>query len=438
MVLPIPDLEPRLQRRYQQLVKEHLHTSQSVAAGLRALPGTHRAFASTQAAWRFYANERVSLPDLAAPLLASGRALVAGECRKYALVMHDWSDLHYGTHTRKADRIPVGREPGYQLETALLVSDRTGLPLGPLSLSLWAADGLHTTRQAGVVADHSHLDELTATIKALEAQAWGLPWVHVADRESDSISHLRDWDKEGWRFVVRAKAVPFVLWQGRRVRLGEVAQHLRWRPSGAVQLSAEVIAQQMVAETEVTITRPGQQRVRRGKGRMRRHEPGAPLRLRLIVVQLRLPDETLAGEWLLLSNLGAEVSAELIAEWYYWRWVIESYFKLCKSAGQHLEQWQQEQAEALAKRLLIAAMASVVVWQVERENSPAGEELRQLLLRLSGRQVRRGQAPAPALLAGMWVLLAMLDVLQHYDPAQLTQMARLMLPGYPLYEQDSG
>jgi hypothetical protein len=220
--------------------------------------------------------------------------------------------------------------------------------------------------------------------------------------------------------------------------LGEIAEQVIFRPSGAVQLTEEVCAQQLVAETEVTITRPGQQRVRRGKGRVRRHEPGAPLRLRLIVVQLRLPDERLAGEWLLLTNLGPEVSAELIAEWYYWRWLIESYFKLCKSAGQRLEQWQQESAQALAKRLLVAAMASVVVWQVQGESSPGGEELRQLLLRLSGRQVRRGQATAPALLAGMWVLLAMLDVLQHHDLAELTQMARLMLPGYPLYIHDSG
>ena len=66
MVLPIPDLEPRLQRRYQQLVKEHLHTSESVAAGPSALPGGNQAFASTQAAWRFYANPRVALEELLA------------------------------------------------------------------------------------------------------------------------------------------------------------------------------------------------------------------------------------------------------------------------------------------------------------------------------------------------------------------------------------
>ena len=30
--------------------------------------------------------------------------------------------------------------------------------------------------------------------------------------------------------------------------------------------------------------------------------------------------------------------------WYYWRWKIESFFKLLKSAGQQLESWQQPSA----------------------------------------------------------------------------------------------
>ena len=58
MVSHLPDLEPRLQRRYDQLVQEHVAPLQSVAAGLRALPGLARSFARTQAAWRFWANPR--------------------------------------------------------------------------------------------------------------------------------------------------------------------------------------------------------------------------------------------------------------------------------------------------------------------------------------------------------------------------------------------
>ena len=58
----LPPLEPRLRRRYHQLVQEQLHVSQSVAAGLNALPGAASSFASTQAAWRFYNNPDVTLP----------------------------------------------------------------------------------------------------------------------------------------------------------------------------------------------------------------------------------------------------------------------------------------------------------------------------------------------------------------------------------------
>ena len=60
----------------------------------------------------------------------------------------DWSPLHYGGHGAKADRVPLGNEQdlGYELLTALAVSDRDGSPLAPPCLGLRAADGVHSTR----------------------------------------------------------------------------------------------------------------------------------------------------------------------------------------------------------------------------------------------------------------------------------------------------
>jgi len=138
-----PPLEPRLQQRYQQLVQEHLHLSQSVAAGLNALPGSATSFASTQAAWRFYHNPNVSLPDLAQPLIEQGRAALQATDAQYALVVHDWSHLNYDRHTRKADRVGSVREhrQGYELQSALLLSDRAGEPLAPLCQNLLCAAG---------------------------------------------------------------------------------------------------------------------------------------------------------------------------------------------------------------------------------------------------------------------------------------------------------
>ena len=49
--------------------------------------------------------------------------------------------------------------------------------------------------------------------------------------------------------------------------------------------------------------------------------------------------QELLSTWYLLTNVDA-ASAELVALWYYWRWNIESYFKLMKSAGMELDHWQ--------------------------------------------------------------------------------------------------
>ena len=108
---------------------------------------------------------------------------------------------------------------------------------------------------------------------------------------------------------------------------------------------------------------------------------------------------------------------------------MESYFKLLKSAGLHVEQWQQETAGAVAKRLLVASMACVVVWRVARSEAPEASEVRRLLVRLSGRQMKWGvEFTEPALLAGLWVLLVMMKVLEHYDLNDLIRMARSVLP----------
>ena len=108
---------------------------------------------------------------------------------------------------------------------------------------------------------------------------------------------------------------------------------------------------------------------------------------------------------------------------------IEVFHKLLKSAGHEVEHWQQETALAVAKRLLVASMACVFVWQLAREATPEAEELRELLVRLSGRQMKR-KTPwtMPALLAGVWVLLAMLETLKDYDLDRLRQMAGKFFP----------
>ena len=131
-------------------MQQHLSPTQSVAAGLRALPRTNKPFAATQAAWRFYQNERVTLPILAAPIIAQAKELISVYAKRYALVMHDFSDLKFTTHEHKTDRIRLCNkiEYGYFLQAGLLVSDLDGSPLAPLYLGVETAHGSYSSRRA--------------------------------------------------------------------------------------------------------------------------------------------------------------------------------------------------------------------------------------------------------------------------------------------------
>ena len=76
MILPQPKLERRLQKRHHKLVLEHVNVNSEIAAGPRALPGKGKAFASTQGAWRYYANPKVTIKALGEPLIEQARDFV--------------------------------------------------------------------------------------------------------------------------------------------------------------------------------------------------------------------------------------------------------------------------------------------------------------------------------------------------------------------------
>lgn len=416
-----------MQTRYKELVKQHLASTHSVAAGLRALPQTAGSFAAAQAAWRFYHNPRITLPQLAEPLLAQARRAVATSCRDYALVMHDWSALHYTRHPSKADRTVLNGPDdfGYELQSALLVADGDGAPLAPVYLGLRADAGVHSTRRNSPLPVRSGLDELGRTIGYIEALELGSPLVHIVDREADSALHLRRWCRQRRLFVLRSNDFRRVEHQGESRLLKEVIKSLdeEFRYCREVEYKGRKV-EQYVAETKVKLTQQAKLRRRRNGEESRRYVKGKAIELRLVVAQVRDATGKELAQWLLWSNLGEEVKAETLALWYYWRWRIESFYKLLKRGGQHLEQWQQESVEAIAKRLLIAAQACVVVWMLGQMQGEEARQLRRLLVRLSGRLMKRGvEYTAPALFAGLWNLLAIIDALDEYSVNELEQMA---------------
>jgi hypothetical protein len=418
-----------LQRRYWQMVESHAQASQALASGIHALPDARSVFAATQAAHRFLNNPRVTLRALAKPLIEAARAEVRTACDRWALVVHDWSQLMYPEHRTKRDRVSLssrGGPEGYELHTALVVSDREGSPLAPIAMSLRAADGVHCSRSRKVRPPLSPLDELAPTMSFAEEQSLEQPLVHIIDAEADSVAHFREWSHSGRFYLVRADD-RLVEWEGQELRCSAIREVLQERSSFREVRPVEyhgVPAKQHVAEVAVRLLRPGK-RNRPGAGD-RSNLPGPPLRLRLVFAEVRSDTDQVLATWRLLTNLPAEVADGTVALWYYWRWNIEKYFKLLKSAGMNAEQWQQESAHAVAARLLVASMACVTVWRLARSSHPDAEDTRRFLVRLSGRQMKRSQPwTMPSMLAGMWNLLAMIDVLDRYSPEQLSRFANI-------------
>lgn len=425
-------MDRRLQTRYVKLVKSQMSASTRTAAGPAKLPQTAQAAAVTQAAWRFYNNERVSLAALIEPLREAGRLGCKASAAEFVLLAHDWSKLDYGSHPSKADRLSLTHKDdiGYDLTCSLLVDAHSGVPLAPMEMHLKTAQAVHSTSPSPPQVSDHHLDQLQPIME--RSQTWQLSKrvVHIVDREADSLGHYRSWYAAGHLFLVRGDDRR-VLWNGQSYLIsqivGECEQNGSFREVRKVLYHGKK-ARQQVAEVRVVLHKPHKTRV---NGRQL-DIPGPPLRLRLVISRVLDQQGGILATWILLTNVPTEeADASQIALWYYWRWQIESFYKLLKSHGQEVEAWQQESGEAIARRLLVAAMACVVVWTLQRETSPQAEEAKKVLVRLSGRQMKRKvTATAPALLAGYFVLLSITDLLEstHYNLEDLKSLATQSLP----------
>jgi hypothetical protein len=383
--------------------------------------------AAAKAASRFYDNDDVGLPDLAAPLLERAYKAVKEHCQAYALCVQDVSPLHYTKHPSKTDRRVMysQHDLGYELQTALLISDRDGAPLAPACMNLAASDGVHSTRRERLLPYRPWVDEINRTMGYIEAKQFKFRLVHIIDREADKLLHLRRFDRCRRLFVIRANDSRRLKHEGQSRLLLEVEASLseQFKFSREIEYKGKK-AYQYVAETSVVLNEPGRI-YRRHQGKLiQRKIPGRHLELRLVMAQARDKKGNVLATWRLWTNLPTEVDAATIALWYYWRWRIESFFKLLKRAGQHVEQWQQENATRIAKRLLIAAQACVVIWSLMSAKDQQSGALRKFLMSLSGRMTKPGvEYTAPALFDGMFNLLAIADALDRYPVPEIRQMA---------------
>jgi len=425
-------------------VREHTHAVNAAVSGLSALPGSAKPFAATRAMTRFLNHPDIPFDALIEPAQDSVRTELASSASPFALVVHDWSMLSFGTHSSKKDRLrrTHHHDLGYELGSALLVDAADGRPLGAMELRLRTGAGLLSTRPGETAQPAGHIDELAGVMA--EGRRWRLDksLVHVVDREADSVGHYREWSAKGHWFLVRGDDDRRALWNGAERQLRQIVPELEGKFEDVLTASgsAETVAissgtgRIRVAETNVVLHRPAKKNLPGQKtagGHKRKIAvPGEPLPLRLVVTRVIDAAGEVRAEWCLLTNVpAAGANAATVGRWYAWRWRIETFHKLLKSSGMNAEEWQQETGGAFLRRLCVAVMACLTVWRLQRDDSEAAGVLRRVLVRLSGRQMRHGvESTAPALLAGLEKLLAIDDLMQNESLEEILALARKVLP----------
>jgi hypothetical protein len=291
-----------------------------------------------------------------------------------------------------------------------MISDRHGGPLSPVVLNVKTQK--ETLSFYGKDLEKlTHMEELAERINWLENQAFRKPLVHIIDREGDSIGLMRALGHKNW--LLRANDGNYGDDGTGKKKIKELAKTLSFTHEREVNYKGKV-AQQLIAETKINITRAASQKRKGTNGKRLPAVKGMPVKARLVVSRIVDAQGKELATWYLLSNF-LEMSAATLALWYYWRWSIESYFKLIKSAGMQLEAWQQKTGIAIARRLLVASMACVWVWRISHAKGAEAGELRRVLIRLSGRQMKwKKEYTHTALCAGLWTLLSMQDMLDNY------------------------
>ena len=182
-----------------------------------------------------------------------------------------------------------------------------------------------------------------------------------------------------------------------------------------------------VNECDVEVRRDATTMILSSEGKRKLQKTkGDTLKVRFIVERLVDENNKVVAKWLLITNIvDKRVTTETLATWYYYRWKIESYFKLLKSSGFNLEEWQQVEPEALFKRLLVVSYSCILVWKIANDSSENAQKIRKFLVILSGKLMEwNKEFTYPALLSGLENYIQIMDVLLLFSREELFDMKK--------------
>ena len=327
----------------------------------QSIPSACQSWAETQAAYRFFENERVSPEEI---LEGHGRATLERCAREpVVLVVQDTTFLEY-LKDRAPKRLGTLREQEgtqYLLHPSIAFTPRR-VNLGVLAATFWQRP------EEPVASRRAHL-----SIEQKESYRWlqGYEWscevakrcpdtlvVNVADREGDiqecfAAAATGEGDKA--HFLVRAK-------ENRRL-VGEAPSYL-WPTlrEAPVQLCYTLSLPARPGRAARTVRVELRSQSVRLAGSRRKGGRLPPVEVSAVYVREIEPPASGALEWMLLTSLPLESAeaAKQVVDWYGARWEIELYFRILKQ-GCRVEELRLASGERLERGL---AVYQIIAWRV--------------------------------------------------------------------------
>jgi flagellar biosynthesis protein FlhF len=363
----------RLRSRCQQLIRALTHNAQELLSSAAALSGGRIGFDETRALWRqlHTSGTAAGIAGLEGKLQSLARAEVAAGCGHHVLLLDGEPGLADGENAAVSNQ-----------RSALLLSDRTGLPI-----AAW------------------HEVAAGAVLTAPPAQAlFAKSEVHLLGHMPEAAL-VNQWQSTGHCWAACAKASLRVAaadgsFEG---TLGKLAGTLIFSQAQAITLRGKA-ALVSVADVIVSL-RPD---VKSGTCTSE-----APLRC-----VIRRVVEASSGRPLALSYLvasaGVHATAQQMSQWPGWRTAAEPHFRLLAQADtQLLVDGAPSGEQAGLKRRWVAGQVCTTVLRLQQASQPWAEVARKVLTQLAGRAVRPGRlVPAPVLLEGLIKFLVLLEALE--------------------------
>lgn len=355
--------DERLGKRFSMVLKQlNEGTAESI-------PLACQDWANTKAAYRFFANERVSEADILAGHFRATRertATVGGTL----LVLHDTTEFSYPRENigllhkgRRNWGHPLGCHPlcGISMHSSLVVTP-AGLPLGLSAVKFWTRKVFKGTNELkrrvnptripiGEKESVRWVDNLVETAGRLGEPA---RYVHIGDREADIYELFCAANDVGTHFVIRS-AYPRLAADGttktatqmKEVRLKGLHRIDVRDDAGAVSTAVlELRYRRMLVLPPVA-----------------KAKDYGPLELTMIYAEERgTPQGRERIRWKLLTDLPVRSCAEAIEklQWYALRWKIEVFHKVLKS-GCKVELSRLRTAPRLVN---LIATCCVVAWRI--------------------------------------------------------------------------